>query len=361
MNILLVDDERYTVEGLISMLDWKKFEGTLVGTASNGRDAMNFVSLTPPDIIITDIKMPVMDGLELAKEISLHAPKIKLIILSAHGEFDYAKQALQYGVTDYILKPVTRQKLHNLEDLLCRLNHERKEQKRTYLQSFNPFLQEEIMTELRQCNLSYFDEFFSSDDFVAFMKSPEANTLGTQLLNYLYLFFDQLHISATVLDSSKTNTLSQFYDLPNTEEKINFIITMYNDILSFCSQQRHSNTDTLVHAAREYIEDNYSSSSFSISSLADYLNVSISYLSTFFKQSTSENLSTYLTGLRMEKAKLLLNDVQYPISEVARRSGYEDAKYFAKYFKKHMDMTPSEYRNLCVHNRHKMEQLKNAE
>lgn len=355
MNILLVDDERYAIEGLISILDWKKFEGTLVGTASNGKDALGIIQHTPPDVIIADIKMPVMDGLELAKQISLKNPEIKLILLSAHGEFEYAKQAIQYGVSDYILKPVTRQKLQQLEELLCRLNIGKKQKKDTYLQSWNPSLKEQILTELRQCNLSFFDQFFSSDEFFNFMNSPEANTLGTQFLNYLYAFFESLQISSSILDSSKSSTLSQFYDLPNTEEKINYIITRYNDILSFCSQQRHANANTLVHAAREYIQKNYDSPSLNISLLADTLNVSISYLSTLFKQSTSENLSTYLANLRMDKARQLLNDVQYPIAEVAKRSGYEDAKYFAKCFKKHMNMTPSEYRNLCVHNRHKLE------
>ena len=68
MNILLIDDEKYAVEGLISMLDWKRFDGTLTGTASNGKDALELIELSPPDVIISDIKMPVMDGLELAKE-----------------------------------------------------------------------------------------------------------------------------------------------------------------------------------------------------------------------------------------------------------------------------------------------------
>lgn len=126
MNILLIDDEKYAVEGLISMLDWKRFEGTLTGTASNGKDALELIELSPPDVIISDIKMPVMDGLELAKEIFSRNWEIKLILLSAHGEFTYAQKAIQYGVTDYILKPVTRQKLQDLEELLLRINQEKK-------------------------------------------------------------------------------------------------------------------------------------------------------------------------------------------------------------------------------------------
>lgn len=103
------------------MLDWKRFEGTLTGTASNGKDALELIELSPPDVIISDIKMPVMDGLELAKEIFSRNWEIKLILLSAHGEFTYAQKAIQYGVTDYILKPVTRQKL---QDRSGKTNHQ---------------------------------------------------------------------------------------------------------------------------------------------------------------------------------------------------------------------------------------------
>lgn len=348
MNILLIDDEKYAVEGLISMLDWKRFEGTLTGTASNGKDALELIELSPPDVIISDIKMPVMDGLELAKEIYSRNWEIKLILLSAHGEFTYAQKAIQYGVTDYILKPVTRQKLKELEELLLHINQEKKFRKDTYLKSWSPSLKDEILTALRQCDLKFFDSYFSSEEYFGPMKSQEGNALGTQLLNYLYSYFEQLNILQPILDTSRSKTLSQFYDLPNPEEKINFIITRYSDVMTASSRQRHASTDTLIETAREYMQKHFDSPAFNISYLADSMNVSISYLSTIFKQSTCENLSTYLTNLRMEKAKELLSDVQYSISEVALKSGYEDSRYFAKYFKKQMNMKPSEYRNLCI-------------
>lgn len=78
------------------------------------------------------------------------------------------------------------------------------------------------------------------------------------------------------------------------------------------------------------------------------MHVSLSHLSTVFKQTTGNNLSAYVTELRLEKARELLSDMQYSISEVSVLSGYSDAKYFAKLFKKKMGSTPSEYRNLII-------------
>ena len=88
--------------------------------------------------------------------------------------------------------------------------------------------------------------------------------------------------------------------------------------------------------------------SFNLSGLSYAMHVSLSHLSTVFKQTTGNNLISYVTELRLEKGRELPSDMQYSISEVAALSGYSDAKYFAKLFKKKMGSTPSEYRNLII-------------
>lgn len=110
LRILLVDDEKFAIEGLISLLDWERFQGKLVGTASSGEETLKLLENTYPDVIISDIKMGGMSGIELAGIIHDRHPHIQLILLTAYGEFEFARQAIQYGVADYILKPITRKK-----------------------------------------------------------------------------------------------------------------------------------------------------------------------------------------------------------------------------------------------------------
>lgn len=107
LKVLFVDDEPYVIEGLRDMLDWSAFGFSLCGEASNGIDALEIMRLCNPDLVITDIKMPVMDGPELIKQSSelLHS-KAKFIILSGYNDFQYAQKAMLYSVSDYLLKPL---------------------------------------------------------------------------------------------------------------------------------------------------------------------------------------------------------------------------------------------------------------
>ena len=119
-KILLVDDQQIVLDGLKKQLNWSRFNGLICGCVSDGAEAINFLQTCRPDVIISDIKMPHMDGIELARQIS-ESPilsGIPVILLSGYREFEYAKSAMQYHVQHYILKPVTRQKLEQLEDIL---------------------------------------------------------------------------------------------------------------------------------------------------------------------------------------------------------------------------------------------------
>lgn len=111
IKIFLVEDEVVMRNGIKNNIPWEK-EGLLfAGEASDGELAYPLIKKVQPDILITDIRMPFMDGLELSELVKKEFPKIKIIILSGYNEFDYAKQAIHIGVTDYLLKPITASKL----------------------------------------------------------------------------------------------------------------------------------------------------------------------------------------------------------------------------------------------------------
>lgn len=103
-KILFVDDEQLIRNGLVHTVDWAAYNFEITGTASNGKKALLLCRQQRPDIVITDIKMPVMDGLDLTKQLLALYPGIRVILLSAHNEFTYAQQALSLGACEYILK-----------------------------------------------------------------------------------------------------------------------------------------------------------------------------------------------------------------------------------------------------------------
>ena len=110
-SVFIVDDEPIVLDGIRSRIDWEANGFTFAGEAGDGEIALSMIHEIKPDILITDIKMPFMDGLQLAQEVKRTQPWIKIIILSGHDEFDYAKKAISIGIQDYILKPFTPEEI----------------------------------------------------------------------------------------------------------------------------------------------------------------------------------------------------------------------------------------------------------
>ena len=104
-KILIVDDEFIMRQGITHMIDWEQEGFKFIGQASNGQEAIEIIQDNPPDIIISDIIMPQMDGIELAKFVQEKYPQIQIIILSSFSDFEYVKSSFQHGAVDYILKP----------------------------------------------------------------------------------------------------------------------------------------------------------------------------------------------------------------------------------------------------------------
>lgn len=118
-RIILVDDEEEVRKGIIKKIDWGKLGFEVVGDAENGQDALEKIEQLEPDVVMTDIRMPYMDGLTLTGKIRQKYPSIKVLIFSGFDDFEYAQQAIKLNVTEYILKPV------NVEELTEILNRVR--------------------------------------------------------------------------------------------------------------------------------------------------------------------------------------------------------------------------------------------
>ena len=104
-KILIVDDEYLLRQGIKHLVDWNKEGFEIIGEASNGKEAIDFIEKLKPHIIISDIVMPIMDGVDLAKIVKTKYPEIQIVILSGYSDFNYVKDTFKLGVRDYVLKP----------------------------------------------------------------------------------------------------------------------------------------------------------------------------------------------------------------------------------------------------------------
>ena len=156
LKIFLVEDESIMREGLRDNMPWQQFGYEFVGEAADGETALPLIRKTRPDVLLTDIKMPFMDGLSLSRIVAKEFPNMKIIILSGYDDFEYARQAIQIGVEQYILKPVTRETLKKvLSEVKDKIDSEREKK----------INMERIQSERREYELmslrTFFEKVFS--------------------------------------------------------------------------------------------------------------------------------------------------------------------------------------------------------
>ena len=131
MKVFIVDDEKIIRKGISSILQQHIPSLEIIGEAADGAEALEKISANVPDIVITDVKMPNMDGVELTKELHRQHPSIKIIVLSGYDDYNYVRQSMKNGALDYLLKPIDKHEFLSLINLLVRNESESKEQPKT--------------------------------------------------------------------------------------------------------------------------------------------------------------------------------------------------------------------------------------
>ncbi|WP_405108589.1 response regulator transcription factor [Paenibacillus sp. FSL K6-1217] len=137
IKVVIVDDEPKLRQGLQTLIPWGSLGYTVVAAAGNGREALKIIKKEAPEVVVADIRMPVMDGLQLIEHLRAAGHNTQCIILSGYADFEYAKQAIKYGVAGYLLKPVNIGEMSATLQLV-RERIEEEERKRTSLQTETP-------------------------------------------------------------------------------------------------------------------------------------------------------------------------------------------------------------------------------
>ena len=190
-KLLIVDDEEEVRHGIVKKIDWNRFDFEVIGEAENGREALDIIEENVPDLIITDINMPLMNGIELAAEVKAHYPTVKMVILTGFDDFKFAQAAIKYDVSDYILKPVLPEDLNELLGRLkTQMDSEFEEKKdkskleRHYFDSL-PILRDNFLTSLIignpkkseiETKMRFFDLNIVGSSFAAAVINLDAST-----------------------------------------------------------------------------------------------------------------------------------------------------------------------------------------
>lgn len=372
-SVLLVDDEAFS-RMLIGECIRKIPNIKLAESLQNGFDAKRYLLEHPVDIIITDIRMPLMDGLELANFVKKFCPQCMVVIISAYGEFDYAQKAIQYGVTDYLLKPV---QLEQIIEVVNR-NADRIEEHRNQIILQQYDLDREI--EDRICSL-----FLDNTIFEGWKKkikerlgrknillrlnikdkangrSGENSVVLKKVLQYILPGWQVLRIRYELREYEYLVTLSDDQNhrsLENIEEYLNYVLNQEIEVSILrnikspeelehfynCMKKEHKTKE--IQAALQYMED-HMQEDLSRDEVANYVYLSPSYFSRLFKSEVGVGFGDYLLDIRIRRAKKLLAENK-KVCEIAAAVGFRDVKYFSVVFEKFTNYLPSEYRRALL-------------
>lgn len=165
-KVLIVDDEKYVRMGIKSDTDWALIGCEVVGEASNGLEALEVAENTRPDLVISDIRMPKMDGIELAEKLIEKYPNVKVIFLTAYNEFEYARQAVRIGVSDYLLKPFSDGELEGSIQRLLHLHPNAPATSTELEEQLIPLKKkEEVSNRYVQSAIEYIEDHYPDSDF----------------------------------------------------------------------------------------------------------------------------------------------------------------------------------------------------
>ncbi|QTM99154.1 response regulator [Sediminibacillus dalangtanensis] len=191
-RVLLVDDEINILEGIAALVDWSSCNTSLQVKATNGQMAFELIRENPPDIVITDIKMPGMNGVELIQQVHRQYPEIRFIVLSGYDEFEFAKTAMECNVKHYLLKPSNEKKIEDaLNQVVADLDEQN--QKRDFLERMRSHLQKVMPKAKEQFLKDYItNKSYSLQDWETYSQMFGLQTTS-KLFRLLVLVVDGAH------------------------------------------------------------------------------------------------------------------------------------------------------------------------
>ncbi|MFB8374669.1 response regulator transcription factor [Paenibacillus taichungensis] len=347
-RVIIVDDERMAREGIAETIEWTTLGMVLAGTAVNGQQALEKIQELQPDVVITDIKMPIVDGLQLIEQGLKISPHIVFIVLSGFGEFELATQAMRFGVRRYLLKPSDE---HEITEALQWSKQEVDAIRRNFAKN----TQSKVSNALESQGI--ISSSIPSDLLQAIVEADESRLMKISRLWIEQLLSEGLSLHA--LQENNNHVLSYIRNQLKSEYGISTTITAVEsqDIQAFQKElgklytsyhyRKVDKKAMLAIKIKQLTIQHIQNRELSLQWLAQhYLFLNSEYLGKLFRQDTGEKYTQFLTSVRMKKAKeLLLSHPTMKIYEVAEQCGFErDPQYFSNVFKKFYGFTPNEYR-----------------
>ncbi len=405
-NLLIVDDEEYITNALYYFFMEQEIENLEIYKAYSAQEAIDLFNKIRFDIILSDICMPKMNGIELMNILKECLPSCRVIFFTGHQEFDYAYEALKYSGVSYVLKTegyekikeVVENTLNSIDQSYKQINMlenwwEEKEKRyklmannyaeqilkgakftdnnvlfntlhidnnylvclenvETKIEEIAEYIECYLHDNIQDCEINFFSYYEENKIWVVFQF---ASVNAMQPMDWLFQIFVQIEkylhsefgISLKILiDSNNYNRkeINEAYQyMKNFDKMEENSINIINTRQGIVLNNKNE-CEAQINKLIQYINNNYLAE-MSLNMAAEYMYFNPSYLSWLFKKQTGTNFQKYLNDVRIEKACELLSTSNKKITQVAKECGFGSSKYFISVFKKSKNMTPNEWRN----------------
>lgn len=339
-EILFVDDDE-SIGFIISKFNlWKNSKFKIKKQVRNGKEALEILEKETFDLIITDIRMPIIDGLELIKNMRDNGDKTAVILSSTYSDFEYAKEGLQLGAVDYIVKPLSEEDLSKALQRVENLFLEREMEKKK-------------ITENVSISKEKIDQWYNQIIHYDKGKNELVAEFGDELEQ---LYSNRIEVYPVIMEQILSQMWKKIcYTFPWIEQLEDFKCTFTEEDL--CSeveaaieslqriikQYELNKQDSLISKICSLIVSNISNEKI-LDFVAAEIGLSKDYIGKMFRNKLGITMGEYCTLIKIEYAKKMLQDSNMKIYEISTFLGYTTVDYFSKLFKNNVGYTPMQYR-----------------
>ena len=387
-RLVIVDDESAVVEGLKNALDWEGFQIEIPCATTDPFEALDYVQDHQVQIVITDVSMPGMTGLELIHRIKEQKPSVYIIILSAYDNFEYVRTALRYGAENYLLKPLDPE---SLSDTISQIIHNLEEREilqnnygRTMLTFRSAFTQQWVAGYLSASELESRAQLLGIDltaEGITVLIFEGGEPSGAEMSRFFELLLRFLpgHFTASFYFETPQRLVCVLSPVDGTQpETVDFVHGVMEQIaadslpigvsigptvaspdevpssyrqackeepgdisahMDMSDRERSPLVESVLSIIREGDDRDIS-----LKTLAARYRVSPAYLGTIFRQQTGWYFNDYLAEARLTRAAGLLKDTDLKVREIVDRTGFSSQTYFNRSFKRRFGVSPLSYR-----------------
>ena len=362
ISLLIMDDEEIIVDGLFHLLkNAKNFELTLF-KAYHADEGLDIILHNTIDIVLSDICMPGMSGIELLEVVNQKGLKVKFIFLTAYDNFQYIQDAIRKGGFDYILKTESDERIIvAIDRVIEKIRYE--DQERHSILELYP-----VNVEQHPKALLLYDKLKSLDAVHIMLDNSDQNQLHlyfNEIFEVLKckhafsqkmlekIFYNISFMFNNYLNEKNLNIkLNEIFDLSklininyfsSADEIKGYYFELIDKIIA-CLTLQKIEINHVVDFVNKYIKEHIDED-ISVNRLAELVYLNPSYFSRFYKQITGITITNFIAEIKLDKAKKMLKDSNLKVNQIAEKLGFESSSYFIRFFKKYMRYSPQEYRD----------------